>query len=138
MRTLIVVAGIIIENERVLLTQRKAGAHLAGLWEFPGGKVNEGEDPRDALVRELHEEIGIDATVNEIVEVTHFRYEEAQKTVLLLFYACARKANSPVASAIDVAALRWASAHELEPALFPPADVDVLAKVRGRLSRSLL
>ncbi len=134
MRTVIVAAGIVIENGRVLLTQRKAGAHLEGLWEFPGGKVADGEDPRDALIRELHEEIGINVRVGDVAEVTYFRYEEAQKAVLLLFYFCERTANSPAPAAIDVAALRWAKADELDPAIFPPADVDVLKKVRLRLS----
>ena len=136
MRTVIVVAGVIIEKGKVLLTQRKEGAHLAGLWEFPGGKVGEGEDPRDALVRELQEEIGVSATVAGILEVTYFRYEEAQKAVLLLFYECSLAATSPAPSAIDVAAFRWARPGDLDPALFPPADVDVLVKVRGKLSES--
>src|SRR5205823_1606986 len=70
MRTVIVAAGIVIENGRVLLTQRKAGAHLAGMWEFPGGKVEAGEDPRAALARELEEELGIAVAIGDVVDVT--------------------------------------------------------------------
>ena len=60
----------------MLLSQRKPGTHLAGAWEFPGGKVEPGEDPREALVRELREEVGIEAVVTEVVDVTFFRYED--------------------------------------------------------------
>jgi 8-oxo-dGTP diphosphatase len=129
--TIVVAAAVVIERGRVLLTQRKRGSHLEGLWEFPGGKVEDGEDPRDALVRELREEIGVDADVGDIVEVTFHRYET--KSVLLLFYAASLRAGSPEPRAIDVAAFQWADASGLDPARFPPADVGVLAKVRARL-----
>src|SRR5690242_4180758 len=86
--TLLVSAAVIIENARVLLSQRKAGTHLAGAWEFPGGKVRAGEDPRDALIRELREELGIETAVGEVMEVTFHRY--AERSVLLLFYEAHR------------------------------------------------
>jgi len=130
----LVAAAVIIESGRVLLTQRKSGTHLAGAWEFPGGKVEPGEDPRDALGRELMEEIGVAVTVGDIVEVTFHRYPS--KDVLLLFYETARVPGSAEPRALDVAALRWAEAHELRDELFPPADVAVLAKVRARLASS--
>jgi 8-oxo-dGTP diphosphatase len=66
--TVVVAAAIIVEHGRVLLTQRKPGTHLGGLWEFPGGKVEDGEDPKDALARELREELGIEALVGEIAQ----------------------------------------------------------------------
>ena len=74
MRTVIVVAAVVVEGNKVLLTQRKRGTHLAGAWEFPGGKVEPGEDPRAALRRELDEELGIDVSVGEIVDVAFHRY----------------------------------------------------------------
>jgi 8-oxo-dGTP diphosphatase len=131
--TVLVAAAVIVERGRVLITQRKSGTHLEGAWEFPGGKVAPGEDPRDGLRRELREEIGIDAEVGEILDVTFHRYEEARKTVLLLFFEAARVPASPEPRALDVAAFAWAGPDELDPARFPPADVAVLAKVRGRL-----
>jgi 8-oxo-dGTP diphosphatase len=134
-KTIVVAAAVLIEGGRVLLTQRKAGTHLAGAWEFPGGKVEAGEDPREALKRELREEIGVEARVGEIVDATFHRYEDAEKAVLLLFFETSRDAASPEPTAVDVAAVRWACAAELDPALFPPADVAVLAKVRARLPR---
>jgi 8-oxo-dGTP diphosphatase len=133
MRTVLVAAAVLVERGRVLLTQRKAGTHLAGAWEFPGGKVEPGEDPRDALRRELQEELGIRASVGEIVDVTFHRYDDADKTVLLLFFEASREAGSPDPQAVDVAAFRWASAADLVPRDFPPADVAVLRKVRARL-----
>jgi len=128
----IVAAGVLIEGGRVLLTQRKKGSHLAGAWEFPGGKVEAGEDPRDALVRELKEEIGIDVTVSDPVEVTFHAYPE--KSVLLLFFAVTRREGSPDPQALDVAAVKWAAGDALDDALFPPADVPILAKVRRLLA----
>jgi 8-oxo-dGTP diphosphatase len=133
MKTIVVAAAVVVEAGRVLLTQRKAGTHLAGAWEFPGGKVEPGEDPREALRRELAEELGIAARVGDIVEVTFHRYEDAAKAVLLLFYEAAREAGSPEPRAIDVAAFRWAVGPELRDEEFPPADVAVLRKVRARL-----
>ena len=127
----IVAAGVLIERGHVLLTQRKKGSHLAGAWEFPGGKVEPGEDPRAALVRELQEEIGIDVIVQDPIEVTFHAYPE--KTVLLLFFAVTRTARSPEPQALDVAAVQWAAAEALDDARFPAADVPILAKVRRLL-----
>jgi 8-oxo-dGTP diphosphatase len=134
-RTVIVSAAVVLRDRRVLLSQRKGGTHLEGAWEFPGGKVEAGEDPRAALVRELREELGVDATVGDIVCVTFHRYEEADKAVLLLFYEATLTAGSPEPKALDVAAVQWADASFLDPARFPPADVEVLDKVRARLQR---
>ncbi len=128
----IVSAAVVVSGGRVLLSQRKGGTHLAGAWELPGGKVEPGEDPRDALVRELEEELGVAVTVGSIVEVTFHRYPS--KDVLLLFYEAHLAPGSPEPRALDVAAVRWAEASELLDEQFPPADVAVLARVRGMLS----
>lgn len=127
----IVVAGVLFEGGRVLLTQRKAGTHLEGLWEFPGGKIGEDEDPRDALVRELREEIGVEVVVGAPIENTFWRYP--QKTVLLLFYEVTRKPGSPEPRIVDVADMRWATRADLDTLSFPPADVDVVERIRDRL-----
>ena len=82
--TVVVAAAVVIQNGRVLLTRRADGQHLAGMWEFPGGKLEDGESPEEALVRECREECGIEVEVGEILDVTHHRYPA--KAVLLLFY----------------------------------------------------
>lgn len=129
--SVLVAAAVLIEAGKVLLTQRKRGTHLEGAWEFPGGKVEPGEDPRAALARELGEELGIEAEAGRIVEVTFHRY--AEKSVLLLFFEAARAPGSPDPKALDVAAFRWAGADDLRDELFPPADVAILAEVRRML-----
>jgi 8-oxo-dGTP diphosphatase len=130
--TIIVSAGIVIEHGRVLLTQRKAGTHLAGAWEFPGGKVESGEDPKEALARELKEELGIDTTVHEVLDVTFHRYPE--QAVLLLFYRARRRARSADPQPLDTAGFRWSGADELVDSEFPPADVAILKRVRELLA----
>lgn len=132
--SLLVAAAVIIEQSRVLVTQRKPGKHLAGFWEFPGGKVEPGEDPRDALHRELREEVGVDVAVGAIFEVTFHRY--GATSVLLLFYEATRSAGSPEPRALDVADVRWAALDELREEAFPPADLAVLTRVRARLAPS--
>ena len=128
---IIVVAGILVEAGRVLVTQRPAGSHLAFAWEFPGGKVEPGEDPRAALARELFEELGIRVEVGNIVDVVFHRYPE--KDVLLLFFAVKRTMGSPAPLPLEVAALEWREAARLNDNDFPKADVPVLEAVRGLL-----
>ncbi len=127
----LVAAAVIVRGDRVLLSQRKAGAHLAGAWEFPGGKVEPGEDPRAALQRELAEELGVLALVGRPLEITFHAYPE--KNVLLLFFEAVLDDASPEPRALDVAAIRWARREELRDEDFPPADVAVLARVRAAL-----
>lgn len=134
MATVLVAAAILIERGRVLVTRRKKGTHLEGAWEFPGGKVLADEDPREAVARELREELGIEAVAGEIVEVTFHRYDDAQKAVLLLFFEAARTPASADPRPLDVAGFAWATAAELDPAQFPAADGPVLRKVCARLA----
>ncbi|MFO0589228.1 MAG: (deoxy)nucleoside triphosphate pyrophosphohydrolase [Polyangiaceae bacterium] len=131
-KQILVAAAAVIRDGRVLLTQRKQGSHLAGAWELPGGKAEHDEDPRDAVVRELREELGVEVIVGDILDVTFHRYPE--KSVLLLFYEAALAQDSPEPRPLDVADLQWAGPADLKDETFPPADVAVLAKVRRRLS----
>jgi 8-oxo-dGTP diphosphatase len=131
----LVAAGVIVEHRdgapRVLLTQRKKGAHLEGLWELPGGKIDADEDPRAALVRELAEELGIEVEVGAPIEITSWRYPE--KRVLLMFFEASRTAASPEPRALDVADFVWADRARLDALAFPPADVAVIDAIRRRL-----
>ncbi|MGH7269322.1 MAG: (deoxy)nucleoside triphosphate pyrophosphohydrolase [Polyangiaceae bacterium] len=133
MGTVLVAAAVIIERGRVLVTQRKPGTHLGGAWELPGGKILPEEDPREGLRRELAEELGIEATAGEALDVTFHRYQDVGKSILLLFFEAVRAPDSPEPRALDVAAFKWARAGELDPSQFPPADAGVLAKIRARL-----
>jgi 8-oxo-dGTP diphosphatase len=129
MPTLIVSAAVVVRDHRVLLTQRPGGTHLENLWEFPGGKVEEGESPADALVRELREEIGVEARVDDILDVTFWRYPK--RDVLLLFYRTTLVSGS--IQHLGVAAHQWVALDELDRYAMPPADVPVLAKIRALL-----
>ncbi len=125
----IVVAAVCIEGGRVLLTQRVAGAHLEGTWEFPGGKLEPGESPEEALAREMREECGVEVEVGDALDVTHWRYP--RKDVLLLFYRARITAGE--VRHLGVAAHAWASRDELDRYAFPPADVRVVERVRALL-----
>jgi len=123
----LVAAGVIQEAGRVLVSKRLAGTHLAGLWEFPGGKVEDGEAPEAALVRELREELGIEVRVDSVMDVVFHAYPE--KSVLLIFYRCTRLAGEP--RDLEVAGHRWVPLADLRDEEFPPADVRLLARLRG-------
>ena len=125
--TTVVVAAVIVRDGRVLLTRRLEGQHLAGLWEFPGGKLEGGESPEEALVRECREECGIEVEVGEIVDVTYHRYPE--KDVLLLFYRCALRAGE--VRHLQVADHAWVAPSELDDYPLPPADERVIARIRA-------
>ena len=131
-RRIVVAAAVLWREGRVLLTRRMEGAHLAGLWEFPGGKVEEGEDPEDALVRECREECGIEVAVRDILEVTFHRYE--QKDVLLLFYDCRLAAETPEDPVrhLGVADHVWTPPAEIRRYDLPPPDERVIRKIEGR------
>jgi 8-oxo-dGTP diphosphatase len=133
-RTLWVTAAVMLERDRVLLTQRKPGGDHPGLWEFPGGKVHDGEEPRAALARELAEELGIDVEVGAIVELSFTPLVipgEPERSVALLFFEVRRSAGSADPQPIDVADLRWYALDELSDEMLPPGDRPMLAKLRS-------
>ncbi len=126
--TIEVVAAVIEDRGRFLLARRLAGTHLAGTWEFPGGKCEPGETHEACLVRELREELDVEASVGPEILVTEHTYPE--RTVRLHFRACAIS-GSP--RAMLGQALHWASREDLRSIDFPAADralVDRLAAGR--------
>ncbi len=125
----VVAAAVIIKDGRVLLTRRAEGQHLAGLWEFPGGKLEAGESPEEALVRECREECGIEVEVGQILDVTHHRYPE--KDVLLLFYRCAL--HSGEVRHLQVADHAWVAPVDLDRYPLPPADERIVGRIRALL-----
>jgi 8-oxo-dGTP diphosphatase len=122
----VVAAAVIIKNGRVLLTRRAEGQHLAGIWEFPGGKLEHGESPEEALVRECREECGIEVEIDEILDVTHHRYPE--KEVLILFYRCELRRGE--VRHLQVADHAWVAPPDLDRYPLPPADERIAARIR--------
>jgi len=117
-----VVAAVIRRNGRILVARRPAGSHLAGLWEFPGGKVQEGETDVLAVQRELHEELVLTAEVENFIGKSRAVYPG--KTVEIYFYQC--RLSDPLAEPElrEAADIRWASPVELMTLNMPEADRD--------------
>jgi 8-oxo-dGTP diphosphatase len=118
MKTVIVTAALTIEQGRLLVTQRKKDSSHGLLWEFPGGKVKEGEDPRGALRRELMEELEVEAEVGGLFDAVFYSYPEYP--ILLLVYRCRVEKGS--LKPIECHDLRWVTLKELEKLAMPPAD----------------
>lgn len=117
---LVVAAALIDAGGRCCVQQRPAGKSLAGQWEFPGGKVEAGESPEAALVRELDEELGIAVAVPDCTPLAFSTAALAQGSLVLLLYLCRRWAGEP--RAIEAQALRWVTATDLVGLPMPQAD----------------
>jgi 8-oxo-dGTP diphosphatase len=118
MKTIMVTAGVMMEQGKVLVTQRKEDSPQGLLWEFPGGKVKEGEEPREALRRELKEELDVDVEVGMIFEAVYHLYPNYP--ILLLVYHCS--INKGVLKPLGCYDLRWVNLNELKKLAMPPAD----------------
>lgn len=128
--TILVVAAALIANDgRVLVQRRPAGKAMAGLWEFPGGKVDSGETPEAALVRELHEELGIAVQSDTLIPVTFASADIATGRLVLLLYRVENWIGEPAALHAD--ALLWAFPAELERLPMPTPDVPLVAAIRA-------
>jgi 8-oxo-dGTP diphosphatase len=122
-----VAAGILIDDRgRVLLMQRLPGKHLAGLWEFPGGKIEAGETIGEALIRELNEELGIDVLASAPLISLPWRYPE--KTVRLHALRVTAWRGEPHAR--EGHPLRWAAMRDIDVATMPPADAPIVTALR--------
>lgn len=122
-----VAAGLVFRNGKLLITKRYDDAHLGGLWEFPGGKLEPKETFEQCLVRELQEELGIEVSVGELVEsVTH---EYPGKRVHLRFFICDWKENEP--QPLGCSECKWVSAEELAAHEFPEADARLLQRLQN-------
>ena len=123
----LVVAGLIVAADgKILITKRRADQAMPLQWEFPGGKVEPGEAPIDALARELREEIGVAAEVGRIWDVLFHAYPAFD--LVMLVYRC-RLAAGEVARAVEVADLVWADAAALPAWDILPADQPLVARL---------
>jgi 8-oxo-dGTP diphosphatase len=129
MATIVVAAAVVRRDGRILLTRRAKGTHLEGYWEFPGGKVEDGEDPEVTVVRECREECAIDVEVGDVLDVTFHRYPG--KDVLLLFYDC-RLASAREVQHLGDADHAWVLPGELRSHPLPPPDERLVRKLEGR------
>jgi 8-oxo-dGTP diphosphatase len=121
-------AALIFHSGKLLITQRPQGAHLGGLWEFPGGKREAAETFEQCLVRELREELGITASVGKLFEEITHAYTD--KTVHLKFFRCELTEGEP--QSLGCAAVRWVNKSELADYAFPAADARLLEKLKRR------
>lgn len=129
---LVVAAAALFDGRgRVLLAQRPTGKSMAGMWEFPGGKVADGESPEAALIRELEEELGLEVDAGALIPLTFASHRYKDFHLLMPLFACWQWAGKPNPS--EGQAIAWVSALELGQRPMPPADGPLLPAVRALL-----
>ena len=132
MKILLVSAVALIDTEgRVLLAQRPPGKSLAGLWEFPGGKVDAGETPEIALIRELQEELGIDTWASCLAPLTFASHTYPEFHLLMPLFACRRWNGIP--NPREGQTLAWVRPDRLKDYPMPPADIPLIPILRDWL-----
>lgn len=127
----VVAAALVDEHDRVLVAQRPPGGSLAGLWEFPGGKIEAHETPEAALARELAEELGIIVPLDALAPVSFVSHAYADFHLLMLLYLCRRWQGTPHGQ--QGQPLRWEAAAALADLPMPPADVPLVAVLANLL-----
>ncbi len=128
---MVAAAALIDSDGRVLLAQRPAGKAMAGLWEFPGGKVDPGETPEAALVRELAEELGVDITESCLAPFTFASHRYETFHLLMPLYLCRVWRGVPTPR--EAQALKWLRPVAMTGLPMPPADVPLVAMLRDYL-----
>jgi mutator protein MutT len=123
--TIGVTAAVIDRGGRLLVTRRLAGTHLAGTWEFPGGKCEPGEDREACLMRELEEELGVESVVGPLILSTRHLYED--RAIELHFYRCDIHGEP---AALLGQEMRWVARSDLDALEFPPADAELIGMLR--------
>jgi 8-oxo-dGTP diphosphatase len=122
--TLVVACALVDVDKRVLIAQRPPGKAMAGLWEFPGGKIEPGECPEQTLIRELHEEIGITVSDSCLAPLTFASHAYATFHLLMPLYVCRRLEGNVIAR--EGQSLAWVRANKLRDYPMPPADIPLI------------
>ncbi len=128
---LVAAAALVDEDGRVLVARRPEGKPMAGLWEFPGGKLNEGETPEAALIRELREELGVETRASCLAPIGCASHAYPEFHLLMPLFVCRRWRGTPVAQ--EGQELAWVRPQRLSAAQgypMPPADVPLVALLR--------
>ncbi len=128
---LVTAVALIDADGRVLLAKRPEGKNLAGLWEFPGGKVEDGESPEAALIRELREELGIDVEQSCLAPLTFASHAYEDFHLLMPLYVCRRWKGIP--QALEGQELKWVWAKDLRNMPMPPADLPLIPHLQDLL-----
>ena len=128
---LVVAVALIDKQRRVLLAQRPAGKKMAGLWDFPGGKVEDNETPEQALVRELHEELGITVDIEDLEPLAFASHTYDDFHLLMPLFDCPRWQGE--LKGREGQALAWVSAADLNNYDMPPADLPLIEPLRRAL-----
>lgn len=134
MKSIICAAAVIRRDDKILIAQRKPDSKLEPLkWEFPGGKIEFSEDPKECLAREIKEEMDFDIDVGDIFEVVSHNYHKDGRIhhVLLLCYLCRYRGGTP--KALDCHDMRWIGEDEIGRYDFAAADIPIVKKVRALL-----
>lgn len=121
---LVVAAALVSPEGRVLVQQRPEGRSMAGLWEFPGGKVEAGESPEAALVRELREELGIGVGAAALAPAAFASAPVGSRHMILLLYICRAWEGEP--RPLHASALQWVRPQEMRTLAMPPADLPLV------------
>ena len=125
---LVVACALVDKDGRVLVAQRPAGKSMAGLWEFPGGKIEADETPEGALIRELKEELSIDVTAACLAPLSFASHASDGFHLLMPLFVC-RKWAGPIAPR-EGQAVSWKKPRELFDLAMPPADIPLIAALR--------
>ncbi len=128
MKTINVVAAVIMKEGKVFATQRGYGEFKDG-WEFPGGKVEAGESPEEALRREICEELEVEVNVGDLIDTIEYDYPAFHLSMKC--YACTIAGGSP--HLLEHEAARWLSADQLDSVAWLPADITLIPKIAGLL-----
>ncbi len=131
MLVLVVAVAMIDRDNRVLLAQRPKGRAHAGLWEFPGGKVEPGETPEAALMREMSEELGVATWDSCLAPLTFASHDYGETHLLMPLFACRKWTGNPVA--IEHTALKWVQSRQLAECPMPAANGPLVAALRDWL-----